>query len=337
MLLSIIIPVYNAEKYLNECLDSLFDQDVPENEYEIICVNDGSKDRSAELVTQYMQIHGNIRLLHQPNSGVSVARNKGIETAAGEYIWFVDADDFIAPNVLRALMQIVLTEPCDCLLFENAYELVESLSEEERRKRQEGTLVSNHGYSGGLSVMRWISRAFLLKNNLKFYPGLRFGEDLLFNYEIEKRHPVISKTNLLVYFYRRNSGSVTNNREKYRSVNSDLLGARIMKRYYDQEANVGNVSPITGTVLMHFVRNAMISLAKYPGNSYKAPLVQFREEGLFPFVSPKNVLQKTTGMTGRTDFIGRIIDKLYMNCTTRCGFYRLRSYNWLMQSLKRGK
>lgn len=89
---SIIIPVYNTEKYLRECIQSCINQDVDSNDYEIICINDGSKDQSLSILKEYELNYKNVTVIEQQNSGVSVARNKGISAASGDYIWFVDSD-----------------------------------------------------------------------------------------------------------------------------------------------------------------------------------------------------------------------------------------------------
>ncbi len=131
--LSIIIPVYNAEKYLAECLDSCLNQDIPAEDYEIICVNDGSTDGSAEILERYAREHSNVRFITQPNGGVSVARNTGIDAARGEYIWFVDADDLIQRNCLAGLRRRLGEAPVDKLSFGH-YEFENALSAEEQKQ-----------------------------------------------------------------------------------------------------------------------------------------------------------------------------------------------------------
>ena len=101
--LSIIIPVYNTEAYLRRCLDSCLHQDLPMDQYEIIAVNDGSTDRSLEILKDYERQYTNIHVYSQENKRQGAARNYGLTKASGEYIWFVDADDWIANNCLRKL------------------------------------------------------------------------------------------------------------------------------------------------------------------------------------------------------------------------------------------
>lgn len=99
--LSIIVPVYNAEEYIEGCVNSLLKQDLSEQEYEIILINDGSTDNSPKLAQKLKEQNNNIVLLSQENKGQSVARNKGMDIAKGKYIMFVDADDKLYPNVIK--------------------------------------------------------------------------------------------------------------------------------------------------------------------------------------------------------------------------------------------
>ena len=118
--LSIIVPVYNAEKYLDDCILSLLNQDLPEDEYEIIFVNDGSNDNSVQVIEKYMENHPCIRLISQQNAGVSSARNNGIRLAKGEYIGFVDSDDYIDSDMYRNMLSLAekeVSDVCMCGFF----------------------------------------------------------------------------------------------------------------------------------------------------------------------------------------------------------------------------
>lgn len=104
MKLSFIVPAYNAERTLGDCLDSLLDQDLSTSDYEIIVVNDGSTDRTADIIAQYkVKSQVAIRCVEQVNQGVSVARNVGVEYSIADYIWYIDADDVITTNCIKSL------------------------------------------------------------------------------------------------------------------------------------------------------------------------------------------------------------------------------------------
>ena len=106
IILSIVAPVYGVEKYIKQWLDSVFEQDIPETEYEVICVNDCTKDKSADIIREYQNNHPNLKLInHEVNKRDNAARNTGYRAAIGKYIWFNDPDDVIAPHCLKAIVQ----------------------------------------------------------------------------------------------------------------------------------------------------------------------------------------------------------------------------------------
>lgn len=121
--LSFIIPLYNSATWLRKCLDSVLNQDIPESEMEIICVNDGSPDNSADMVREIGKKHPCIIVLDQENQGPSGARNNGMRHATGKYLCFVDPDDFVEPNVYGRLVQQMEDENLDMLRFN--YQIVD--------------------------------------------------------------------------------------------------------------------------------------------------------------------------------------------------------------------
>lgn len=118
---SIIIPVYNAEKYLERCLTSLFAQDLKPEEYEIIAVNDGSCDSSEQILQQMALKHTHLKWVTTENHGVSEARNLGCKMAKGNYLLFVDADDYVQPNLLQQIYDILEHERLDVLVMDYTY------------------------------------------------------------------------------------------------------------------------------------------------------------------------------------------------------------------------
>lgn len=109
--ISIVIPVYNIERYLNKCLDSITNQSF--KEFEVICVNDGSKDKSLEILNQYAQKDSRIKIITQENSGSGSARNKGLENAKGKYVQFLDGDDYFEPEMLEKLYYLAEKHKAD--------------------------------------------------------------------------------------------------------------------------------------------------------------------------------------------------------------------------------
>lgn len=115
--ISVLIPVYNVEKYLPRCLNTVLDQTF-KGDYEIICVNDGSTDSSGKILEDYASKFDKIKIINQPNSGLSVARNAALELAKGKYTMFVDSDDFIAQNTLERLYDYAQKHSSDVVVFD---------------------------------------------------------------------------------------------------------------------------------------------------------------------------------------------------------------------------
>lgn len=117
--LSFIVPFYNVEPYVEECIRSLYNQDIPQEEYEVICIDDCSPDNSRVVVELLQKEYSTLRLFcHTENKRQGGARNTGLRVAQGDYIWFVDSDDFIMPNCLGRLLEIAESEDLDILDFD---------------------------------------------------------------------------------------------------------------------------------------------------------------------------------------------------------------------------
>jgi glycosyltransferase involved in cell wall biosynthesis len=117
MLLSIIVPVYNIEAYIGPCLNSVLDQNLPKDLYEIIIIDDGSKDNSSQIVREYGALHKNITVFRQENIGLGGARKSGMRLATGKYIYFLDGDDYLARNCLKLVLEAMELHQLDILGF----------------------------------------------------------------------------------------------------------------------------------------------------------------------------------------------------------------------------
>jgi len=112
---SVIIPVYKVEEYLRECLDSVVNQTL--DNIEIICVDDGSPDHSADIVLEYTEKYPNVKLIRKENGGLSSARNAGLDVATGEYVYFLDSDDYIEPDMLLNLLNLAEQNNLEIIYF----------------------------------------------------------------------------------------------------------------------------------------------------------------------------------------------------------------------------
>ena len=117
--LSIVVPAYNMEDYIARCLDSIFFSQEPEERYEVIVVNDGSKDKTQEIVNTYLPQHRNLSVISQENQGLSAARNAGLERVTGDYVWFVDSDDAVTDgSITKILASFESYSNADFLIFD---------------------------------------------------------------------------------------------------------------------------------------------------------------------------------------------------------------------------
>lgn len=248
MQLSIIVPIYNVENYLDECILSLFNQGLENTDFEVILIDDGSSDSSLKIANKWANIHENIKVRHQENQGQAIARNVGLEIAEGEYLMFVDSDDFLYKNTLLAPLKCISENNCDCIHFGMGIE------------QEHGTVLYKHikgpkfgqTYSGEFvalnfdmfgSMCPYIFKSNLFKSNhLRFKSGFAHEDsELCF-----RLFPLIKKMYFhesIVYNYRFNhnstdrSNDIKSIRRKY---NSDLLIAAELKELIHN----GNISSI---------------------------------------------------------------------------------------------
>jgi glycosyltransferase involved in cell wall biosynthesis len=188
MILSIVIPMYNIEKFIGSCLDSCLNQkNVSCDEYEIIVVNDGSTDSGEECVQKYIASSTNVKLVTQKNGGLSAARNTGLINARGKYIWFVDGDDEISADALDILFQSIRCQACHAYIFnyttfDDANEVI-ATSDFTLPKDVFSSKDLMFREKRFLPMMAWLTvyeRDFLLRNNLAFLVGV-LHEDLDFS------------------------------------------------------------------------------------------------------------------------------------------------------------
>lgn len=232
--LSLIVPIYNVAPYLRMCVASLLDQDIPEEQYEIVLVDDGSTDSCPEICDEYKRMFDNIQVIHQKNAGLSAARNSGIKVAKGRYVCFVDSDDYWQRNVLAGLIAQMERDNLDVLRFRLQYVNPEgeiyNPYKSDPFKGNDYSKVSTDGVS--FLNLRMNTRCyawqFILKRELLdgciFTPGIYF-EDTDWTPRMLARAKQVASTNTIVYNYLMREGSITNavNRSKQQKVLDDKM------------------------------------------------------------------------------------------------------------------
>ena len=223
-LISIVIPIYNAEKYLEECLNSIKNQ--TDKNFEVIMVNDGSKDDSETICMNFLRSDSRFRYLKKENGGVSSARNVGLDNVEGDYITFIDADDWVDENYLDLLITTVEKNHSDIVVssykqFNNidvfylrAYSLQEKyLLNFERMNRDDFLTIFPKLMSTNVCFNNAVAKLFRkeLVNDLRFDTSIKYGEDLDFYFRLYLNVDSISYVDEPTYVYRMHGDSTTSN------------------------------------------------------------------------------------------------------------------------------
>ena len=211
---SVIVPVYNVEYYLSKCLTSIIKQTY--SNLEIIIIDDGSNDRSATICDEFSKKDKRIVVVHKKNEGVSIARNLGIQMATGEYLMFVDSDDYIPENSIEILLESIRkykVQLC-CGAWEKIYakknikNSYDDLFVDCRNEKQLGKYLEIEEVNG--PVAKLYITELIQQNKLEFVPGIKIGEDAIFNYQYIQHCEKILLIGKIVYFYNKlNNASAT--------------------------------------------------------------------------------------------------------------------------------
>lgn len=183
ILISYVIPVYNVEKYIKKCVKSV--QQQQHKNFEIILIDDGSTDNSASIIDELAKSDKSIQCIHQKNKGVSNARNKGIEKSKGDYIIFVDSDDYLEPDYSTYFLNLIINNKCDIAIGVNCF----CLGNQNQVKKDNvhcecSEKIIEDIYLQKINVAVWnkiYKRDFIIKNNIRFDEKIWFGEGMLFN------------------------------------------------------------------------------------------------------------------------------------------------------------
>ena len=211
--LSIIVPVYKVEKYVGQCLASILNDHTATLPIEVIVVNDVTPDNSMAVVAEYTK-YPCLSVIHQENQGLSMARNAGLAQASGEYVWFIDSDDWLMDGAVDKVMEIISRDNAPDLISAG---LLWTYEDEKKNHadmtRPEAVTISGHDYlnRGALhgAIQRFVIRRSILTDyNITFYPGI-LHEDGLFGKQIVYLSETILILPQPIYFYRqRDDGSI---------------------------------------------------------------------------------------------------------------------------------
>ena len=216
MLLSIVIPIYNAQNYLEECLRSV--SACKEQNVEVLLIEDGSTDKSKDICTRFVKEDNRFRLITKENEGVSVARNRGIEEAQGEYLMFLDADDYMETSAWDIILKDIAQYEKDFIAYSyfTLYEDGKTV-EEQYQLEQELSFEREDAWNILLTTARFntcwgklFRRSTIIQNHILFPPGVKTGEDALFVLAYFKHCKSFLVHNKSILYYRQNELSAMN-------------------------------------------------------------------------------------------------------------------------------
>ncbi len=236
-LLSIIVPFHNVEDYISDCLQSILNQGLKADNYEVILVNDGSEDRSMERISNLLAENSNFHIYEQSSQGPSIARNTALSHAQGDYILMMDADDILVDNSLPIFLQHAMTSRCDMAVANFIKLTSDSISGYRPKTHQ---IVNIEQISGYDYFMRYLNprecyvwrtlyrREFLDQNSLRFIPNIYF-EDIPFTIDCYLHAEKCLKIDMPLYIYRQHEGSIvsTVNMKKLKDLNQVM--ARLLE------------------------------------------------------------------------------------------------------------
>lgn len=256
-LISIIVPIYNVERYLKKCIDSLINQTY--KNIEIILVNDGSKDNSIKICDEYVKSDNRIKLFHKENGGLADARNYGMKFVTGKYVTFVDSDDIISKNMIEILYNNLIENnaqisECEFFRFCNESEISNNINDSKKytvsnmKDKCKALLQdkANSNVCGKLFLTE-------LWNDIEFPKGKYYEDQFTF-------YKVLFKTNIIVhnksqlYFYRRNPNSIVASMNKVKAADfieaTENMTDAIVKRYPEFKNEYINMNLITRLKVM---------------------------------------------------------------------------------------
>lgn len=304
--LSYIVPVYNVERYLSKCLNSLLSQGFESGEYEIILVNDGSKDNSQYICENYARANSNISLFNKENGGVSSARNLGLEHATGEFVVFIDADDYVIDNAYSYIFNNFVTKDVDIVRYWTTIVNEETPTNIDYT----GEIIfkgTGHEFikTFGLETFCCASiyrRSYLLENSLRF-KKYRIGEDFLFSSSVLLTNPSIVSTSCNIYRYVKHANTASTLRKKEYArkcvedqleINEDLIN-QIQTLTSCDDLLYKKCSASLKNKMRLIISRAMS--AEYSNKEFEAIVLRCKGQGLIPLDVNGSTKQKVIALT----------------------------------------
>ena len=296
--LSFIIPLYNSAQWLQKCLYSVLNQDISESEMEIICVNDGSPDHSADMAREIAREHPSIIVIDQENQGPSGARNNGMRHATGKYLCFVDPDDFVEPNVYGGLIRQMEEQQLDMLRFNyqivnEHYEVIPKrpfeLKFDYTPQLMTGTQFLTERLDIACNIWRYIYRTdIIINNNIWCYVGDYYDDTPWLPLVLMKAERM-NICDTVVYDYLERSDSLVNAkspRAVQRKIDGGLMLLEILTEQLKSIDNIG-VRSWYDVIISHATSSLLTLVGIYKYASRNQYLKRLKQLNLFPLSTCK--------------------------------------------------
>ena len=303
--LSIVVNMYNTAKFMPKCMETLLEQDIPQSEYEIILVDDCSPDNSLEMAKEYAAQYKNVRVCtHEKNKGLAAARNTGIDAAQGQYLCFVDPDDYIEKNSLSALLKQMDDERLDMLRFnyqkvDEEYRNVPDVDVEAKfdysPKIMTGTEFLAHRLGVGCYVWAYIYRLeFIKQTGIRFFEGC-FFDDTPWLPRILQKAQRVNVTPIRHQYYLQRSTSMVHARNSQSIMRKIETQMQLIDILLNQRAEAPQET--YGWYNMMFAQLAVSLLVSVASFDYKLSKEYYNKlcnKGIFP-LSPIRAAKNTRG------------------------------------------
>ena len=263
--LSILIPVYNEENYIERCLNSIIKQNAFDNNVEIVIINDGSKDNSLEIINRYITKYNNIHVISRENQGIGPTRNELLDNTHGKYFWFVDADDYISEDALSKIIPLLKNNCYDMLLLSYYW------GSNEKGKN----VVYSGEYNSGLdltdkdihnnSLWTRVYRTSLINDKKIRFNKLQMGEDFDFIFRIIPHLGKIKCIKDILYYYIINPNSAIQNpdlNKRIKSSEDSLICLEYINDFLRKQTD--DVKNILKRHVFFFISGYIIAIYSYP-------------------------------------------------------------------------
>ena len=282
-IISVIIPVYNVEKYLSACMDSVLAQTF--RDFEAICVDDGSKDNSLKILNEYAQKDDRIRVVTQQNEGVSVARDAGLELAKGQYIYFMDSDDVLHPELLETVYYFAKKFDVDLVSFDfeevrGKLPKIKHIEKEKiKYKLTDNPLflgTTKEKYKINYNVWTKLYTKKLLEG-IHFIPHISF-QDYPHTFAILSKHPKTVVLDAKLYFYAIIDGSVSHRSGSVKQLNDYCKGMEFVYDIYKAPERAAELAYLKRKFIPNILKHQMVRCERADASVREEMYARFAEE-----------------------------------------------------------